>query len=1074
MDALSLLLLPGARPVHHLRDGAARVPPPRLPWSRGVVRRQRLLWSTSVAAVAAETPRAEDAPSPSPSGEERFDWLDQWYPVAPVCDLDPGAPHGKTVLGLRIVAWFDRTTDDGGGGEWRVFDDSCPHRLAPLSEGRVDDKGRLQCVYHGWCFDGRGACQFILRAPALGPAVHKNSKACVASYPCVVQNNILWFYPRSEPEYKDILQRKRPPYIPQIDDPSFVTVYGIRDLPYGYDVLVENLMDPAHVPYAHKGLMLEFDKEGGGPMKMEIEEANIEGFLSMQDRGFFKFDDQDKEKKKKKQPTVMLVFLCIPVSPGRSRVVWAFPRNVGVWMDKIIPRWYYHIGQNAILDSDIYLLHIEERNFATVGIDNWQKACYVPTSSDNMIITFRNWFRKYCKHQVGWAAPTANQLPPTPTKDQLLDRYWSHVMQCTSCSAALKRMKALEVALQVASVAVVGFLAVAKGTVVMSVVQRAAVVAAAVLCFAASRWLANFIEKNFYFQDYVHAYNSRPASLPLRVDGAARRSTAASLAPPPRRPWTGRGVALRLPASVSAVSTAETGTPPVAEEAQAPAPVGEERFDWLDQWYPVAPVCDLDPRKPHGKTVMGLSIVAWFDGGGEWRVVDDACPHRLAPLSEGRVDDKGRLQCAYHGWCFDGRGSCQFIPQAPALGPPVHKNSKACVASYPSVVQNNILWFYPRSEPEYRDVLQRKRPPYFPDLDDPSFNTVFGVRDFPYGYDMLVENLMDPAHVPYAHKGLFPQFQVKEDPGRYSSSAILQWSAASLIQNIHLLSTVEFDQERGGPVKMKIEEANIDGFLSIQEENWGQFRFIAPCTINRSELPLETLEKQQQQPQGMLVFLCVPVAPGRSRVIWAFPQSVGAWPDKIIPRWLHHIVTNTILDSDLYLLHIEERNFARVGLDKWQKACYVPTSSDNMIITFRNWFRKYCKHQVGWATSMINQLPPTPTKDQLMERYWSHVMQCTSCSAALKWMRAMEIALQVASVAVLGFLAAGKGTVATSAVQRAAVVAAAALCFAASRWLANFIEKSFYFQDYITFAPMATRVGETMSGCVEWATGRND
>jgi len=64
--------------------------------------------------------------------------------------------------------------------------------------------------------------------------VHKNSKACVASYPCVVQNNILWFYPRSEPEHKDVLQRKPPPLIPEIDDPGFVTVYGIRDLPYGY------------------------------------------------------------------------------------------------------------------------------------------------------------------------------------------------------------------------------------------------------------------------------------------------------------------------------------------------------------------------------------------------------------------------------------------------------------------------------------------------------------------------------------------------------------------------------------------------------------------------------------------------------------------------------------------------------------------------------------------------------------------------------------------------------------------------------------------------------------------------
>ncbi|VAI23711.1 unnamed protein product [Triticum turgidum subsp. durum] len=389
MDSLSLLV-PRARPSLPLplplraaapatSSARAAAPAPRR-W------RQRARLSSPVSAVAAEAPSAASLIDGEEKEKEegQFDWLDQWYPLAPVCDLDPGAPHGKTVLGLRVVAWYDRAVD-----EWRVFDDACPHRLAPLSEGRIDDKGRLQCVYHGWCFDGRGACQFIPQAPALGPPVHKNSKACVASYPSVVQNNILWFY---------------------------------------------------------------------------------------------------------------------PVSPGKSRVIWAFPRNVGVWLDKVIPRWYYHIGQNAILDSDIYLLHIEERNFAAAGVENWQKAVYVPTSSDNMVIAFRNWFRKHCKSQVGWAAPTIGQLPETPTKDKLMERYWSHVAQCRSCSAALKTMKALEVALQVASVAVVGFLAVAKGTLVTSVVQRAAVVSLAVLCFAASRWLASFIEKNFYFQDYVHAY----------------------------------------------------------------------------------------------------------------------------------------------------------------------------------------------------------------------------------------------------------------------------------------------------------------------------------------------------------------------------------------------------------------------------------------------------------------------------------------------------------------------------------------------------------------------------------------
>jgi phenylpropionate dioxygenase-like ring-hydroxylating dioxygenase large terminal subunit len=54
------------------------------------------------------------------------------------------------------VDWYDR-----GAGEWRVFDDACPHRLASLFEVRIDDRGRLQCVYHGWCFDGAGTYKFI-------------------------------------------------------------------------------------------------------------------------------------------------------------------------------------------------------------------------------------------------------------------------------------------------------------------------------------------------------------------------------------------------------------------------------------------------------------------------------------------------------------------------------------------------------------------------------------------------------------------------------------------------------------------------------------------------------------------------------------------------------------------------------------------------------------------------------------------------------------------------------------------------------------------------------------------------
>jgi uncharacterized protein (DUF983 family) len=144
-----------------------------------------------------------------------------------------------------------------------------------------------------------------------------------------------------------------------------------------------------------------------------------------------------------------------------------------------------------------------------MGLENWQSRCYVPASSDVMVVAFRSWFRKHSKNQVGWAStPQPGRLPPTATKDRLMERYWSHVAQCASCSAALRAMRAAEAALQVASVAVVGFLAVARESTLLasSPARRAVLVSAAVLCFAASRWLVSFIQRNFFFQDYSHAY----------------------------------------------------------------------------------------------------------------------------------------------------------------------------------------------------------------------------------------------------------------------------------------------------------------------------------------------------------------------------------------------------------------------------------------------------------------------------------------------------------------------------------------------------------------------------------------
>lgn len=135
---------------------------------------------------------------------------------------------------------------------------------------------------------------------------------------------------------------------------------------------------------------------------------------------------------------------------------------------------------------------------------------------------------------------------------------------------------------------------------------------------------------------------------------------------PPIRQCTARS---RVVTAVSSTVSTEPVNP-VGPEVQSHSQ--EEKFNWLLQWYPVMPVCDLDKRIPHAKKVIGLDVVVWWDRNeNAWKVFDDMCPHRLAPLSEGRIDQWGRLQCVYHGWCFNGSGDCKFIPQAPPDGPPV-------------------------------------------------------------------------------------------------------------------------------------------------------------------------------------------------------------------------------------------------------------------------------------------------------------------------------------------------------------------------------------------------------------------
>ena len=83
---------------------------------------------------------------------------------------------------------------------------------------------------------------------------------------------------------------------------------------------------------------------------------------------------------------------------------------------------------------------------------------------------------------------------------------------------------------------------------------------------------------------------------------------------------------------------------------------------------------------PDGKAVsveIAERKIALFNVEGIYYAIDDTCPHRGGPLSEGEVEET-EVTCPWHGACFD-------LTNGAVLGPPAEKG----VSSYKVVVEGN-------------------------------------------------------------------------------------------------------------------------------------------------------------------------------------------------------------------------------------------------------------------------------------------------------------------------------------------------------------------------------------------------
>ncbi|MCK9893385.1 aromatic ring-hydroxylating dioxygenase subunit alpha [Frankia sp. AgB32] len=156
-------------------------------------------------------------------------------------------------------------------------------------------------------------------------------------------------------------------------------------------------------------------------------------------------------------------------------------------------------------------------------------------------------------------------------------------------------------------------------------------------------------------------------------------------------------------------------------------------------WHPVARSAEVRDE-PVAVRLLGQPwVLARLDG--TLAAFADRCPHRLAPLSAGRVDGQ-EIVCAYHGWRFVVSGECTAVP-ALGAGVPTPRRARA-VAAWGVTERHGLVWIAP-AEP-VADLIE------LPEADQAGFDSVWltPVRSSAPAA-LLADNFLDTAHFPFVH-----------------------------------------------------------------------------------------------------------------------------------------------------------------------------------------------------------------------------------------------------------------------------------------------------------------------------------
>jgi phenylpropionate dioxygenase-like ring-hydroxylating dioxygenase large terminal subunit len=283
-----------------------------------------------------------------------------------------------------------------------------------------------------------------------------------------------------------------------------------------------------------------------------------------------------------------------------------------------------------------------------------------------------------------------------------------------------------------------------------------------------------------------------------------------------------------------------------------------------NNWQPIAISDEIKKNHPYSIWFNHKPLVVFREQDNQIQALDDLCPHRQAPLSQGKII-QGEIQCPYHGWQFNGEGVCTRVP-----GLQNNNCKNSLVKAWTLKEEMGLLWCCDNKTddqlPEFNPVM--------PPIKIQTLDYFFMQDRVETDMFSLIENFLDGFHTHFVHAGL-----IRQDKARQT----IQAEVKALIDGIEVTYSGETNQ---------------NGFVS---------RFLEPkrgMSLARFRLP-NFAEIEYRNPQNQLNLLvsiwAVNEKPGVLSVIARVATPRGFLPAKL-KQWILKKLFRKVMQQDKSIL----------------------------------------------------------------------------------------------------------------------------------------------------------------------------